>query len=166
MDFDQIYQDYFPDVFHYVCGLAGDRNIAEEVTQDSFVKAMKHIDRFDGQKDIRAWLFTIAKNTYLSHCRKHNRLTSAEELQEPLTGVCFVDALLDQEQAFLIHQFLHSMAEPYKEVFTLRVFGELPYHKIGALFGKSDSWARVTFYRAKEKIIQYMKEVEHEGNHL
>ncbi len=71
---------------------------------------------------------------------------------------------MDQEDAFRIHQFLHTMAEPYKEVFTLRVFGELPFARIGALFGKSDSWARVTFYRAKEKIVQYMKEVEHEGN--
>ena len=70
----------------------------------------------------------------------------------------------DGETAFAIHQFLHSMAEPYKEVFTLRVFGELPYEKIGRLFGKSAGWARVTFYRAKVQISEHMEAMEHEGD--
>ena len=70
----------------------------------------------------------------------------------------------DGETAFAIHQFLHGMAEPYKEVFTLRVFGELPYEKIGRLFGKSAGWARVTFYRAKVQISEHMEAMEHEGD--
>ena len=72
----------------------------------------------------------------------------------------------DEERAFAIHQFLHAMAEPYKEVFTLRVFGELPYEKIGRLFGKSANWARVTFYRAKVQIITHMEAMEHERDQL
>ena len=63
----------------------------------------------------------------------------------------------EEENAFLIHQFLHNMNEPYKEVFSLRVFGELPFEKIGMLFGKSSGWARVTFYRAKKQILEYME---------
>lgn len=74
----------------------------------------------------------------------------------------FEDTVEDEERAFAIHQFLHSMAEPYKEVFSLRVFGELPYEKIGRLFGKSANWARVTFYRAKLQIIEHMEANDHE----
>ena len=76
--------------------------------------------------------------------------------------VCFTDELEDKETAFIIHKFLHSMDEPYKEVFYLRVFGELDFQKIGSLFGKSDSWARVTFYRAKNQIKKRMEDIEHE----
>lgn len=164
MDFDAIYREYFQDVYRFVCGLSSDKHTAEEVTQETFYKALGAIGRFDGSRDIRAWLFTIARNTYFSYCRKRRRQVDPDLLEETPSGVVFVEALMDQEDAFRIHQFLHTMAEPYKEVFTLRVFGELPFARIGALFGKSDSWARVTFYRAKEKIVQYMKEVEHEGN--
>ena len=71
-------------------------------------------------------------------------------------------ALLTKESAFEIHRVLHELEEPYKEVFTLRVFGELPFDKIGMLFGKSPSWARVVFYRAKTQIKEYMEEVNHE----
>ena len=78
------------------------------------------------------------------------------------TGVQFAENLVDEEQAFLIHQFLHTMEEPYKEVFNLRVFGELSYEKIGMLFGKSSGWARVTFYRAKKKIEEYMEGQKYE----
>ena len=68
----------------------------------------------------------------------------------------------DTETAFQIHQFLHNMKEPYKEVFTLRVLGELPFEKIGQIFGKSSSWARVVFYRAKNQIKEYMEELDNE----
>lgn len=64
----------------------------------------------------------------------------------------FTSKIVDEESALLVHQFLHQMREPYKEVFTLRVFGELPFEKIAALFGKTPNWARVTFYRAKKRL--------------
>ena len=112
-----------------------------------------------------AWLFTIARNAFYSHCRRHRRTVPLEELaQEPSGTVRIEEKVEDGETAFAIHQFLHSMAEPYKEVFTLRVFGELPYEKIGRLFGKSAGWARVTFYRAKVQISEHMEAMEHEGD--
>ena len=85
---------------------------------------------------------------------------------QPETTVEFVQRLADKELAFSVHKFLHNMKEPYKEVFSLRVFGELPFEKIGELFGKSDSWARVTFYRAKKQIAEYMEVLENEENNL
>lgn len=80
--------------------------------------------------------------------------------------VDFAEQLADEESAFCIHQFLHSMDEPYKEVFSLRVFGELSFDRIGMLFGKSSGWARVTYYRAKKRIYEYMEAMENEKDQL
>lgn len=167
MEFEDIYRKYFRDVYRFSLSLTQDRALAEEVTQDTFFKAMKGLARFDWSKDIRAWLFTIARNSYYSHCRAQKRAISAEDLPQELpSGVRMEERLEDQESAFAIHQFLHTMAEPYKEVFTLRVLGELPFEKIGRLFGKSANWARVTFYRAKVQIIEHMEAMEHERDKL
>lgn len=130
MDFEHIYKSYFRDVFLYLCSLSANETIAEEVAQETFTKALKSIDKFDGTKDIRAWLFTIAKNTYYTFC-KRQKIYANEEISENIADVQidFVEQFIDAENAFLIHQFLHDMNEPYKEVFSLRVFGELPFEK-------------------------------------
>ena len=146
----------------YLCGLSSNEDIAEEMTQETFVKALKSIDQFDGSKDIRAWLFTIARNAYYTYY-KRQKIYASEEISENVADVQidFAEQFVKEEDAFLIHQFIHDMKEPYKEVFTLRVFGELPFDKIGMLFGKSPGWARVTFYRAKKQILEYMEAIEH-----
>ena len=167
MDFEQIYKLYFRDVYLYLRSLSANENVAEEITQETFVKALKAIESFDGSKDIRAWLFTIAKNTYYTFC-KRERIYTDEVLADNTIDpkATFEERFTDEESAFVIHQFLHQMSEPYQEVFSLRVFGELPFDKIGALFGKSAGWARVTFYRAKKQILEYMEAMEHEKNQL
>ena len=165
MPFEEIYQRYFRDVYRFTFSLTQDGELAEEVTQETFFKALKALNRFDGSKDIRAWLFTIARNAWYSHCRAHKRTLSQEDLPQELPdSVRIEDRIEDEETAFAIHRILHTMQEPYKEVFTLRVFGELPYEKIGRLFGKSANWARVTFYRAKVQITAQMEATEHEQN--
>lgn len=163
MEFDTIYQRYFKDVYLYLRSLSANETIAEEIAQEAFAKALKAIDSFDGTKDIRAWLFTIAKNTFYTYCRRQ-KIYVEPELDENTAAdnISIIDHLADEESAFLIHRFLHDMKEPYKEVFSLRVFGELPFEKIGLLFGKSAGWARVTFYRAKSQISDYMEAIEHE----
>lgn len=165
MDFDRIYQDYFRDVFLYLRSLTAAADLAEELTQETFVKALSSLSRFDGSQDIRAWLFTIARNAYYSHCRRQKKYADhppSEIIAEDSTG--FTERLADEESAFLIHRFVHQMCEPYKEVFTLRIFGELPFEQIGRLFGKSAGWARVTFYRAKKQIQDYMEVMDDETN--
>ncbi|MDM5221037.1 RNA polymerase sigma factor [Peribacillus sp. NJ11] len=157
-----MYREYFKEVYLFIKSLSHDESIAEEITQEAFFKALKAIEKFDGSKDIRAWLFTIAKNTYFSHYKRKKRQIDLDVKEEPSTGVQIVKHLMNEEDAFTVHQFLHSMDEPYKEVFSLRTFGELPFEKIGRLFGKSSGWARVTFYRARKKIIEYMEELNHE----
>lgn len=161
MDFEAMYNEYYRDVYRYTLSLVRNPDEAEEVTQETFVKALGAIRSFDGRQDIRAWLFTIAKNSYISKYRKDRNIVFGEpEVRE---SVSFIENLEDEETAFLIHKFLHTMEEPYKEVFHLRVFGQLDFRKIGSLFGKSDSWARVTFYRAKNDIQKRMEELERES---
>ena len=161
MEFSEIYELYFRDVYYYLRSLSADRDTAEELTQETFTRALRSIERYDGKKDIRAWLFTIGKNVYIDHCRREKHKDPFPEVQDeelPDPGPQFTEQLMDRDTAFEIHRFLHEMEEPYKEVFSLRIFGELPFEQIGKLFGKSAGWARVTYYRAKQKIQTYMEE--------
>lgn len=160
MLFEEIYENYFKDVCRLSFSLTKDEVSAEDLAQETFVKALASIDSFDGSKDIRAWLFTIAKNTFYSECRKRKWISDDELPEEiPSSEPDFLEVISDKERAVLIHKYLHSMKDPYKEVFHLRVFGELDFEVIGNIFGKSASWARVTFYRAKNEIKNYMTEI-------
>ena len=158
-DIEEIYRDYFKDVFLFMRALCRDENLSEEIAQETFVKALAAIDSYDQRKDIRAWLFTIAKNTYYTHCRRKN--ISIEEIAESAApDVILTEHIENDEQAMAIHKILHTLDEPYKDVFNLRVFGELSFEKIGIIFGKSSGWARVTYFRAKQKIIDHLEKGE------
>ena len=163
MQFEEIYELYFKDVYRFLLSLANNESLAEELSQETFFKALRAIDSFDGSSDIRAWMFTIARNSYYSYYKAHKKTISMQEIESDIpTGVDFTERLENEHHAFQIHQILHDMSEPYKEVFSLRVFGELPFEKIARLFGKSPSWARVTFYRAKKMIQENMEAMNHE----
>ena len=136
MDIDSVYQLYFRDVFLFLQGLTHNEALAEELTQETFFKALDGLKDYDDRQDVRAWLFTVARNAYYSHCRRTKRTAPLE----------------DQDAAFTVHQCLHTLDEPYKEVFSLRVFGELPFERIGLIFGHNAAWARVTYYRAKTQL--------------
>ena len=147
-DFDQIYADYYSEVYKFVLSLCQNHSLAEEITQESFFKALKSIDSFNGNCKISTWLCKIARNTFYSYAKKHSRqvdysfdITPSDENIE--------EQFADKETAYAIHKVLHKLNEPYKEVFWLRIFGELSFAQVGALFEKTESWARVTYYRAK-----------------
>ena len=159
MDVEALYNEYFHDIFLFLRSLSGDASLAEELTQETFFKAMKSADSFRGDCDVRVWLCQIAKNLYLTHCKRQNRFTG-EEIPETEADphVSVEEHLADSEQVMRIHRILHGMKDPQKEVFSLRVFGELSFRQIGDLFGKTESWARVTFHRAKLMIIDALEE--------
>jgi len=155
-DFDKIYTEYFSAVYKFVLSLCQNPELAEEITQESFFKALKNIDRFKGNSSLNTWLCKIAKNTFYSYAKKHGRyincpldLIKADENIE--------EQFADKETAYAIHKVLHKLNEPYKEVFWLRIFGELSFAQIGALFEKTESWARVTYYRAKIMIKEELQ---------
>jgi len=160
-EFEEIYARYLSSVFNYARRLTRDTDAAEELTAETFYKALKNLSRYDESKaDMRIWLCQIAKNTWISQCRKHGReVPLPEEADEtPVPGISVEGALEDKEAARRLHTLLHKMDEPYKEVFALRVLGELPFVQIAELFGCTESWARMTFMRAKRKLQQEMED--------
>ena len=156
-DFGEIYSEYFPDVYKYVLSLCMDEAVAEEITQETFFKAMQHIDKFNGSCKLYVWLCQIAKNTYFTFHKKKKHIVSESDTDIQDTSLNLETGYLNKDTAKRLHIELHNLSEPYKEVFTLRVFGELPFSQIGELFGKTDSWARLIFYRAKKKLQEVMK---------
>ena len=149
-DLDDIYIEYFEDVYKYVLSLCRNETIAEDITQETFFKALKSINDFNGNCKLRVWLCQIAKNTYFSFYEKEKKYCYGPEKESGTED--FEQKLLNNQSAFEIHKMLHILQEPYKEVFTLRVFGELSFSQIGELFEKTESWARVTYHRAKLKL--------------
>ncbi len=151
-DFNEIYSLYFKDVYKYVLSISRDEMIAEEITQETFFKALKNIDKFDGKCKLYVWLCQIAKNTFFTYKKKEKYHEDLTEVEDILADSTFEQNLLSKESVFKIHKELHSLGEPYKEVFMLRVFGDLSFSQIGSLFEKTESWARVTYHRAKMKL--------------
>ncbi len=158
-DFDRIYAEYFAEVYRFVLTLCQNPTLAEEVTQEAFFKALKGIDGFKGNCRLNSWLCQIAKNTYYSYVKKHGG-----EVDYPLEIMVSDDKyanieerFVDKEMALAIHKVLHKLKEPYKEVFWQRTFGELSFAQIGILFDKTESWARVTYYRAKLMIKEELQ---------
>ena len=162
MNIEELYRTYFDIVYRYIRSISQDGSLAEEVTQETFFKALKKADQFRGDCDVRVWLCQIAKNTLYDHLKKQKKqLLGDEKLEkaESAGGELLEEKLAQRSQAMEIHKVLHRLSEPYKEVFSLRVFGELSFGTISSLFGKSESWARVTYHRACKKIRE---ELSHE----
>lgn len=151
-DFNEIYTKYFTDVYKYSFSLSKNKTIAEEITQETFFKALKNIRKFDGKCKLYVWLCQIAKHTYYSFLKKEKNYSTISEMENMLSDQNIEKRLLSQETNLLIHKALHNLQEPYKEVFTLRIFGELSFSQIGEIFEKSESWARVTYHRSKIKL--------------
>ena len=156
-DFKEVYKLYFRDVYHYTYSLCRNASMAEEITQETFFKALNGLDSFDGKCKVLVWLCQIAKNTYLSICRKEKHLDYDIDTVSLISDHNIEDNYLSRESAFEIHKVLHRLQEPYKEVFFLRTFGELSYAQIAELFSKTETWARVTYHRAKLKIQEELK---------
>jgi len=156
-EFEKIYVRYFNDVFLFLKKLSKDESIAEEITSETFFKAMRSIDTFRGETDVRVWLCQIAKNCYFSHLKKQQRLVDIDDI-EPLDSKDTIEEqIINRSDAMQIHLLLHKLDEPYKEVFMLRVFGELSFKQIGNIFQKTDNWACVTYHRARNKILKQME---------
>ena len=153
----KLYEAYYMRVYSYLMTLAKDQNVAEELSQETFYRAMTARQVFRGDSDAFTWLCAIAKNLFSDELRKRARRTDGtipEELPDPDAGPGELAA--DQDTSFRIHMILHALEEPYKEVFELRCFGELSFRQIGTIFGKTENWARVTYHRARLKLQERM----------
>lgn len=164
-DFEKLYEDYFNDVFLYILRLSGNEHIAEEITSDTFFKAMHSVDRFRGECDIRVWLCQIAKNSYFSYLKKQKKVQSLQDselLILPDLSDTAEEQLLRADEAEQIRKILHEINEPYKEVFMWRVFADMSFKQIGQIFSKSENWACVTYHRARKQIRERLEGTENE----
>lgn len=144
-------------VYSYVMTIIRNPSCAEEITQNTFFKAMTA--KFKGNSGELTWLCGIAKHLAVDECRKNTKLSELDEAVS-MSTVDIEKATEDKDMALRIHLILHELQEPYKEVFQLRVFGELSFSQIGLIFEKTENWARVTYHRARLKIQERMAENE------
>lgn len=154
---EKLYEAYYMRVYSYAMTLSGDRNTAEELTQETFYRAFSRLKSFRGESDPFTWLCAIAKNLFMDEKRRQSRLeTIPEDAAAPEESL--EQSAADRDASFRIHKALHTLEEPYREVFELRVFGELSFRQIGSIFAKTENWARVTYHRARIKLRERMTE--------
>lgn len=168
MDMDEIYQKYAEVIYHYLLGLCHNPSLAEDIVQTTFLKAIESSDSFRHQSKISTWLFQIAKHEYMDVMRqKENQNISMEVFQQDSSSgeinfaeenPSILEYLIKEEQKERVLRHLHQLPEPYKEVFLLHIYGECSYREIAAVFGRTEVWARVTCFRAKEKLLQCLKQ--------
>lgn len=160
-ELDEIYRLYASDVYHFILKLSQDETLAMDILQDTMLKAITSIDKFKGECSMKTYLCTIARNEYYNHLKRaDNRNLPLEAAQNAAADEPLEHRISDKMQAMQLHRMLHRLDEPYKEIFMLRVFAELKFSEIGSLFGKSENWARVTFFRAKAKMIELLQNEE------
>ncbi len=145
-------------VYRFLLGLCGDPELSEELTAETFYQAFLHIGRFRGDCKPETWLCQIAKNTLGKEQRRRKRNLSLESAAPMADARDPIGALLDREQARALREKAQKLPEPYREVFLLRAEGGLKFRQIADIYGKTESWAKVTFYRAKDRLIKEMED--------
>lgn len=162
MNVEELYLSCFHPLYRFAMSLtAGTSHEAEEIVQETFLRAVHHAGKLPENAHVQAWLFRIARNVHISRLRKRQRETDDSTLDTVPSGDDIETQLADRDQAQRILAALHTLPEPYKEVFTLRALGEVPYGQIASLFGKGESWARVTYYRARVLLTDITQKENH-----
>ena len=157
-EFETLYKNYYPQVYHYVLKLCKDEVLAEEITQETFFKVLKNVDNFKGECKFSVWVCQIAKNTLYTYLKKKKRLADfSVETLEIESEESIENLVSDKDMALKIHEVLHVLEEPYREVFWMRTFGELSFLEIARIHKKTESWSRVTYHRAKMKIKEELE---------
>ena len=173
---DDIYRKYADTVYRFLLAQIRDSEVAEELTQETFYQAIRSIGKYDESCRISTWLCAIAKNVLFTYRRKnpeHDNIEDIDALAEASTlvsaeapagavsgpqGMSAEDRVLSSLERVELFRMLHLLKDPFKEVMYLRIFGDLPFREIGEILGKTENWARVTFYRGKEMLRRGLKD--------
>ncbi len=157
-DAEAVYGQYRDMVYGYLFKMCQNHDLAEELTQETFYQALKHWHGFKGKSNIGTWLCSIARNQYYQLIRKTREQPVRETDLE--ADPDFSDSIVNRGMAIEAYKALHRLSDPYREVFSLRTFSDLSYREIAEVFGKTESWARVTCYRAKQMLQEALKGAE------
>lgn len=153
INIEEIYNEYFKVVYRYLFCLTRNSDKAEELTQETFYRAVQKIENFEGNCKISSWLCQIAKNIYLDELKKEKRKTELnEEIDIVDKEFDLENQIISQEDKISLYKKIHNLDSITKEVIILRINGELSFKEIGLIFNKTENWARVTFYRGKQKL--------------
>jgi len=158
--FEDMYQRFFKDVYLFVFSISKDRQIAEDITQETFFKALKEIKNFRGDCSVKSWLCQIAKNLYISQTRKKSMISleDMDAVPNQISATNIEQEYIQKEDKLSVYKVLHFLDEPYKEIFLLRTLGDLSFKEIADVFHKTESWARVTYHRARLKIQEALEQ--------
>lgn len=154
-DIEKIYEEYFETVNKYLFCLTHNNDISEELTQETFYKAVKKIDTYQGECKMSVWLCQIAKNLWYDQCRKNKKIINTDEndVMLNLQNINSVeDSVISDDEKLYIYKKMQKLDERTREVIYLRISGELSFKEIGIILNKTENWARVTFYRGKNKL--------------
>lgn len=151
-DMEQIYQQHAQTVYKFLLSQTHGQDLAEELTQETFYQAVRSIGRFDGSCKVSVWLCQIAKHLWYHHLRKHRREGPMPEDIPEVPAPSAEAGLLEREGRLDLLRQIHTLPPDAREVVYLRAFGGLSFREIGDVLGKTETWARVTFYRSKEKL--------------
>lgn len=152
-DMEQIYHKYMPQVYKFLFSLCHDTHLSEELTQETFFQALKSIDSFRGECKLYVWLCSIAKHLWYKELKKKDREQATESMEETATLTTVTEDLAIQKvEVFQLYKILHSLEEPLREVMHLRLNGDFTFREIGEIMGRDETWARVTFYRGRQRI--------------
>ena len=151
-DMQKVYQQHAQTVYKFLLAQCHDPDLAEELTQETFYQAVRSVNRFDGSCKVSVWLCQIAKHLWYQHLRKRTREVPMPDEPPETPGPSAEDGVLEQEGRLTLLRQVHRLPERQREVVYLRAFGGLSFREIGDVMGKSENWARVTFYRSKEKL--------------
>jgi RNA polymerase sigma-70 factor (ECF subfamily) len=154
----RIYEEHARSVYRYLFSLTRDADLAEELTQETFYRAVNSLRRYDGSCKISVWLCQIARHIWYQTLEK-KRKRREESLDEalPSASPSPEEALVLAEDKAELYRAIHALPEAMREVVHMRLTGEFSFAEIGEILGKTESWARTTFYRAKQKIMEAMK---------
>ena len=164
-DFDAVYREHYELVYRFALRLCGRESLAEEIAQETFYQALRGWSKFRGDSSLATWLCGIAKRVYWANVKKPPDLPLEEEAHRQ-PGPDIVESLVSNDRRMTAQRVLHTLGEPYREVFTLRTFCDLSHAEIGSLFGKTENWARVTYYRARQLLQKAMKEADEDEEQL
>lgn len=150
--FQELYEQYAAAVYRFLLSLTGQQDAAEELLQETFYQALQHIDRFEGRCSLYTWLCQIGKNAWYKECKRRKRFR--EMTDQPNDELSMESQVMEQEEVRQIRHVLQRLEEPYRDVFIMHALGGVRLKEIAQIYEKSESWARVTYFRAKQKILQ------------
>lgn len=158
MDIEKIYRIYFEDVYRFLLSLSKNKEVAQDITSETFLKVINNSNKIEKTRNIKAYIFTIAKNTYINYYNKNKIMMSTDDIEKFDQGIdSFEENLIESDNVKVLNDAIDKLDEPYRSITKLRL-NDLSFKEIGKIYGKTSNWACVCYYRAKEKLKDILED--------